>query len=233
MEKVKEEAELYSEYVREKLGDILSSAVADVAAARPEDPINFLAHRLYTTRRQHNTVTCSAGSGPINTRPSLGFATLRPRPSHSNRATRSRLTRYRPENEMSQIYVNTVKKTEKTTIQGVSDKSSSSVQGPNVFRRLGIDDNGQLPVEKQHNQKENEFFGGNKEIARPVHTTGDHVLQDATSSRSRRNVFETDDEGFEETTSSGSNTKPVFVHLCLKNNLSDLHCDLFDDYDLT
>lgn len=44
------EAERYSEYVREKLGDILSSAVADVAAARPEDPIDFLAHRLYTTR---------------------------------------------------------------------------------------------------------------------------------------------------------------------------------------
>uniref|UniRef100_K1RE46 Uncharacterized protein n=1 Tax=Magallana gigas TaxID=29159 RepID=K1RE46_MAGGI len=50
MDKVKEEAERYSEYVREKLGDILSSAVADVAAARPEDPIDFLAHRLYTTR---------------------------------------------------------------------------------------------------------------------------------------------------------------------------------------
>lgn len=41
------EAEKYSEYVREKLGDILSTAVADVAEARPEDPIGFLAQKLH------------------------------------------------------------------------------------------------------------------------------------------------------------------------------------------
>lgn len=178
------------------------------------------------------TVTCSSGPGPVPTRPTFGIATLRPRQSHGNRATRSRLTRYRPENEMSQIHVKNVKKTEKATTKDASGNSSSELE-VSVLKKLGLNENGQLPTATQQNQKENKFYGGSLGTARVVNLPGDHVLQDATSSSSRRNVFAADDEGFEETVSYGSMTKPVFVHLCLKNNLSGLHCDLFDDYDLT
>lgn len=178
------------------------------------------------------TVTCSTGPGPVPTRPTFGIATLRPRQSHGNRATRSRLTRYRPENEMSQIHVKNVKKTEKATTKDASGNSSSELKA-SVLKKLGLNENGQLPTATQQNQKENKFYGGSLGTTRVVNLPGDHVLQDATSTSSRRNVFAADDEGFEETVSYGSMTKPVFVHLCFKNNLSGLHCDLFDDYDLT
>lgn len=133
---------------------------------------------------------------------------------------------------MSQIHVKNVNKTEKATKQDASENSSSELEA-SVLKKLGLNENGQLPTAIQQNQKENKIFGGNTGTARKVDVTGDHVLHDATSSRSRRNVFAADDEGFEETIAYGSSTKPVFVHLGLKNNLSGLHCDLFDDYDLT
>lgn len=130
---------------------------------------------------------------------------------------------------MSQIHVKNVKKTEKATTKDASGNSSSELEA-SVLKKY---ENGQLPTATQQNQKENKFYGGSLGTTRVVNLPGDHVLQDATSSSSRRNVFAADDEGFEETVSYGSMTKPVFVHLCFKNNLSGLHCDLFDDYDLT
>lgn len=133
---------------------------------------------------------------------------------------------------MSQIQVKNVKKTEKAATKDASGNSSSGLEA-SVFKKLGLNENGQLSTATQQNQKETRFYGGSIGTARVVSLPGDHVLQDATSSSSRRHVFAADDEGFEETVSYGSSTKPVFVHLCLKNNLSGLHCDLFDDYDLT
>lgn len=101
---------------------------------------------------------------------------------------------------MSQIHVKNVKKTEKATTKDASGNSSSELEA-SVLKKLGLNENGQLPTATQQNQKENKFYGGSLGTTRVVNLPGDHVLQDATSSSSRRNVFAADDEGFKETVS--------------------------------
>ncbi|OWF36358.1 hypothetical protein KP79_PYT11589 [Mizuhopecten yessoensis] len=46
----KKDAEAYSAYLRTKMGESLTDAIAQVIATRPRDPINFLANSLYKSR---------------------------------------------------------------------------------------------------------------------------------------------------------------------------------------
>ncbi|XP_062578775.1 uncharacterized protein LOC134240726 [Saccostrea cucullata] len=232
MDKVKEEAERYSGYVREKLGDILSSAVADVAKERPDDPIDYLAHRLYSTATQRNTATCAARTEATFARPAL--TVLKPRHGYGTRVTKSRLSRCRLENEMSLIQVKNDKKTEEKTemknSSNINTEKSSPKQTTNSYQKLGLNERGHLPIPTK---------GNNSTVTNSVPGIAGSVLKtqedDGTKSQNHRGQFyTTDDEGFiEDSMSFGNPSKPMFVHQSFKHVLRDVHCDLFDDNDLT
>ncbi|XP_061175974.1 uncharacterized protein LOC133184922 [Saccostrea echinata] len=234
MDKVKEEAERYSGYVREKLGDILSSAVADVAKERPEDPIDYLAHRLYNTATQRNTATCAARTEATFSRPA--FTVLKPRHGYGTRVTKSRLSRCRLENEMSLIQVKSDKKKEKNAEMEKSSKIShtekfSPKHTKNSYQKLGLDESGQLPIPTEGS---NPTIQNNvPEIAGTIRKTQEHEYDDNTSQTHRGQFYTTDDEGFEDSVLFGNPSKPVFVHQSFKHMLRDVQCDLFDDNDLT
>lgn len=176
---------------------------------------------LPSQQRQRNTATTATAAG---SRPSV--AALKPRQSYGVRVTKSRLSRCRVENEMSQIRVQTVRKFEKVTENTNNSKETlMSKQATGIFKKLGLEDSGQLP------SSTNERRGYTTESVRRA---DEHKRQTITSQLTHRErISDLDDEGFEDATTFGRTIKPVFVHHYLKYNLGDLQCDLFDDSDLS
>lgn len=133
---------------------------------------------------------------------------------------------------MSQILVKNVRKTAETTEVWPENTKvglpAATTQQLDIFKKLGLGENGKILSDNRTQESQEEERSENLKTIR-----NEHLRSNLTSSVNRRHVPSADDEGFEETHSSSSSSKPMFVHLSLKDHLRDLQCDLFDDCDLT